>query len=173
MKTEGQAATWVPPVVMPGPETTALARFHWDCAWTGTIEPDTMGRGSPRMSAVGQARFTWTDDGLWLRGEFAQDQFAGERLVLTWKAHYLIGWDPRARDYVAFMADNCGHAGVMRGKIDGDRLVLESTDEGPAAFRVTWDLADPEAPSWIDEVSLDGGPWQLIERYVMTPRAEE
>jgi hypothetical protein len=124
------------------------------------------------MSAIGHASFAWTDDGLWLQGEFIQDQFAGKRLVLTWRAHYLIGWDPRAEDYVAFMADNCGHAGYMRGRIAGDRLVLESTEPGPARFRVTWDLATPEGPSWIDEISVEGGPWRLIERYVMTPRAE-
>ena len=167
---EGQAMAWVPPVVTPGPETAALARFHWDCEWTGTIEPDMMGPASPHMTAIGRASFSWTNDGLWLQGEFVQDQFVGEQLVLTWLAHYLIGWDPQARDYVAFMADNCGHAGFMRGRIAGDQLVLESSDPGPAKFRVTWDLSDPDAPSWIDEVSVDGGPWQLIERYLMTPR---
>jgi hypothetical protein len=48
-----QPAGWVSPVVTPGPETAALARFHWDCEWTGTVEPGMMGPGSPRMSAVG------------------------------------------------------------------------------------------------------------------------
>jgi len=160
---------WVPPLATPGPETAALARFHWDCSWTGTVEPDMMGPGSPRMSATGRATFRWTDDGLWLRGEFVQDQFAGDNLILTWKAHYLAGWDPQARDYVAFMADNCGHAGLMRGRIDRDRLVLRSPDGGPTTFRATWDLSDPDAPTWTDEVSVNGGPWQLIERYVLTP----
>jgi hypothetical protein len=80
-----------------------------------------MGSGSPQMVATGQASFDWTDDGLWPRGEFEQDQSAGGRLILTWKAHYLAGWDPRARDDVAFRADNCDHAGFMRRQIDGDR----------------------------------------------------
>ena len=168
---EARTAAWVPPVATPGAETAALARFHWDCEWTGTIEPNMMGPGSPEMSAVGRATFAWTDDGLWLRGEFVQDQFTDDRLVLTWRAHYLVGWDPQARDYVAFLADNCGHAGFMRGAIAGDRLVMETPGDGPVRFRVTWELSDPGAPSWRDEVSVSGGPWQLVERYVLTPRS--
>jgi hypothetical protein len=72
------------------------------------------------MTADGSARFEWTDDTLWLRGEFAQDQVAGGRVVLPWRAHDTIGWAPAA-------------------------------------------------PIWVDEVSVDDGPWQLIERYVLTP----
>jgi hypothetical protein len=168
--TPGQLPTaWEPPVITPGPETVALARFHWDCTWSGTVEPNMMGPGSPRMSATGRATFAWTDDGLWLRGEFTQDQLVGDRPVLTWKAHYLVGWDPRARGYVAFLADNCGHAGFMRGRIDGNRMILATAGDGPVAFRITWDLSVPEAPTWIDEVSVDGGPWQLVEQYVLSP----
>jgi hypothetical protein len=155
--------------VRPGPETAALTRFHFDCTWTGTVEAGMMGPGSPRMEATGQATFAWTDDGLWLRGEFAQDQVAEGRLVLKWSAHYLVGWDPQARDYVAFMADNCGHAGFMRGFIDGDRMVLTTPGSDPAKFRITWDVTEPGAALWKDEISVEGGPWQLIEEYTMVP----
>jgi hypothetical protein len=160
---------WVPPVATPGPETAALRRFHFDCTWTGTVEPNMMGPGSPRMSAMGRATFVWTDDGLWLRGEFTQDQHVDGLAILTWKAHYLIGWDPVARDYIAFLADNCGHAGFMRGLIEDDRLVLMSSANEPVVFRATWDLSDPTAPIWIDELSVSGGPWQLIEHYTLVP----
>lgn len=173
MTPEGNVpTTWEPPVVAPGPETAALTRFHWDCTWTGTVEPDMMGPGSPRIAATGQATFAWPGAGLWLCGEFLQDQFVGDRLVLTWQAHYLVGWDPLARDYVAFLADNFGHAGVMRGRIEGNRLTLSTPDDNLTVFRVTWDLSDPEAPVWSNEVSVSGGPWQLVERYVLTPAAE-
>jgi hypothetical protein len=121
------------------------------------------------MEATGGATFTWTDDGLWIRGEFVQDQVADGQLLLTWKAHYLTGWDPMAKAYVAFMADNCGHAGFMRGQIESDRLVLESVADGPVAFRITWDLSEPAAPTWVDEMSIGGGPWQLVEGYVLSP----
>lgn len=149
---------WVPPIATPGPETRELTRFHYDYTWTGTVEPDMMGPGSPRMSAIGCATFVWTDDGLRLRGEFTQDQHVDGQLFLTWKAHYLAGWDPLAGDYVAFMADNCGHAGFIRGRIDGDRLVLMSSSNEPIVFRITWDISHPTAPTWIDEMSVRGGP---------------
>jgi hypothetical protein len=121
------------------------------------------------MEATDQATFSWTDDGLWLRGEFRQDQFADGRLVLTWSAHYLVGWDPQARDYVAFMADNCGHAGFMHGDIEGDRMILTTPGDDLMVLRITWDLASPGEPTWKDEVSVGGGPWQLIEQYTMVP----
>lgn len=101
-----------------------------------------MGPGSPRMKATGRARFAWTDDGLWLRGEFAQDQVADGRLVLRWSAHYLVGWELRAGDHVAFMADNCGHAGFMRGSINGERMVLTTPAADPVKFRITWDVSN-------------------------------
>jgi hypothetical protein len=90
--------------------------------------------------------------------------------VLTWLAHYLIGWDPQAQGFVAFQADNCGHAVCMCGRFEGERLMLETTDPGPARFRLTWDLAHPEGPHWTDEVSVDGGPWRVVEEYGLTPR---
>jgi hypothetical protein len=62
---QDRGAAWALPVVAPGPETAALSRFHWDCDWTGTIEPDKMGSGSPRMSTMGHASFAWTDNGFW------------------------------------------------------------------------------------------------------------
>jgi hypothetical protein len=164
----GQPA-WVPPVATPGPETAVLARFHFDCTWTGTVEAGMMGPGSPRMEATGRATFAWTDDGLWLRGEFSQDQIADGRLVLRWSAHYLVGWDPQATEYVAFMADNCGHAGFMRGFVDGDRMVLTTPGADPVTFRISWDASNPVAVRWKDEVSVGGGPWQLIEQYTMVP----
>jgi hypothetical protein len=154
-----------------GPDTAALARFHFDGTWTGTVEAGMMGPGSTHMEATGLAAFSWTDDGLWLAGEFTQDQTSHGRWVLTWHAHYLIGWDPLACNYVAFLADNCGHAGTMRGDITGDRMVLTTPDKGPARFRIAWDAADPHAVRWTDEVSIEHGPWQLIEQYVVVPLA--
>ncbi len=38
----------------PGPEMAALDRFYTDVTWTGTIEPNGMGPGSPAMTARGR-----------------------------------------------------------------------------------------------------------------------
>jgi hypothetical protein len=70
------------------------------------------------------------------------------------------------------MADNCGHAGFMRGAFDGDRMVLTTPGIEPVTFRTTWDVSDPAAATWQDELSVDGGPWQLIEQYTMAPITE-
>jgi hypothetical protein len=166
------APEWTPPVVLPGPETAALDRFHFDCTWTGAIEANMTGPGSPRMEGIGKASFAWTDDGLWLHGEFMQDQFIAGQVVMTWKAHYLVGWDPLQRNYVAFLADNCGHALSMRGEIDGDRFILKTGEPGPFIFRLTWDLSDPRSATWANEMSLNRSPWQLIERYALTRSSE-
>ncbi len=40
---------WTPPKVEPGPNTKALSRFFWSGTWTGTVEADGMGPGSPEM----------------------------------------------------------------------------------------------------------------------------
>jgi hypothetical protein len=56
----------------------------------------------------------------------------------------------------------------MHGRIDGNRLVYESS-VGNARLRMTLDAADPHGVVWTNEASAAGGPWRLIERYRMTP----
>ena len=36
-------------------------------------------------------------------------------------------------------------------------------------IRLLWDLADPARITWRNELSVAGGPWALVEEYVMTP----
>jgi hypothetical protein len=43
----------VPKPITPGPEMAALARFHTDVTWTGSIQAGGMGPGIPAMTAVG------------------------------------------------------------------------------------------------------------------------
>ena len=74
-------------------------------------------------------------------------------------------WDG---EYRATVADVSGHAEVMRGRIDGDRLVFESVGNPPARIRLTWELAGP-ALTWRNELSVGGGPWSLVEEYLCTP----
>ena len=40
----------IPKPITPGPEMAALARFHTDVTWTGTIEAGGMGPGTPAMT---------------------------------------------------------------------------------------------------------------------------
>jgi hypothetical protein len=166
----GHALSTLPRPRTPGPEMAALARFYVDVSWSGTIEPDGMGPGSPAMSARGSGVHHRIHDGLWIVGDYRQDQFLPDgTFVLTWQLHWVTGWDADAGEYRATLNDNYGHADAMRGHIDGDRLVYESIGDGPVRLRMTLDVADPHAAVWTNEASAAGGPWRLIESYRMTP----
>ncbi len=103
----------------------ALARFHRDVTWTGTIEPNAFGPGSPPMTAVGEGVHRFIQDGLWIVGDHRQDQFLADgTFVARWQLHWVAGWDPQAKEYRATVADNYGHADVLRGRIDGDLLTF-------------------------------------------------
>jgi hypothetical protein len=166
----GRQLPTVPGPRTPGPEMEALARFYPDVTWTGTIEPGGMGPGSPAMTARGEGRHHRLHDGLWIVGDHRQDQFLTDgTFVLTWQLHWVTGWDADADEYRATLNDNYGHADVMRGRIDGDRLVYESIGEDPVRLRMTFDVSDPRSAVWTNEASAAGGAWTLIETYRMTP----
>ena len=147
----------------------AIARFYADVTWTGRIEPGGMGPGTPAMTGRGSGRHHLVQDGMWIVGDYRQDQFLADgTYLLTWQLHWVTGWDADAGTYVATHNDNYGHAGVMRGRIDGKRLVYESSD-GNARLRMTFDVTEPQCVVWTNEISTAGGPWRLIESYRMTP----
>jgi len=154
----------------PGPEMAALNRFYTDVTWTGTIEPNGMGSGSPAMTAQGEGVNTRIHDGLWIVGDYRQDQFLTDgTFLLTWRLHWVTGWDAHAGEYRATLNENYGHADVMRGRISGDRLIYETIGERPSRLRLTWDFSDSAAPAWTNEIGLDDGRWLLIESYRMRP----
>ncbi|HZD43127.1 MAG TPA: DUF1579 family protein [Methanomicrobiales archaeon] len=169
----GQSAGWTPRVLEPSPETRALARFHGDATWTGTVKAGGMGAGSPEMEAKGRSTCEWIISGLWLSCLFTQDQFVEGKKVLTWQAHWVAGWDPLAREYRAVGVDSNGASFMFHGRIEGDTLVMESMGDSPVKLRFTWNAGDPNAVLWKNEMSMNGGPYQLIEEYVITPSKEE
>jgi hypothetical protein len=163
----------VPRPRTPGPQMAALARFYRDVSWTGTVEPGGMGPGSPAMTARGEGVHSRLHDGLWIVGDYRQDQFLLDgTFVLTWRLHWVTGWDADAGGYRATLDDNYGHADVMRGRLEGDRLVYETFDDRPARLRLTWDVSDPDRPVWTNEVHLGGDAWQLVESYRMRPAGQ-
>jgi Protein of unknown function (DUF1579) len=167
--TAGPAAT-VPRPITPGPEMTALQRFYPDVTWTGTIAAGGMGPDTPEMTARGRGTHELIQDGRWIVGSYAQEQYLTDGTwVLTWQLLWVAGWDPARGEYRAVLADNYGHADVMHGYIDGDRLVFESVGAAPVRLRMTWDATDPADIIWRNESSLDGTDWTLIETYRMTP----
>ena len=166
-RTDAQA---VPKPTTPGVEMAALGRFLLDVTWTGTIVEGGMGPGTPAMTAVGWGRHTTIQDGRWIVGTYEQDQrLTDGAFVLTWKLHWVAGWDPTAAVHRATLADNYGHADVMRGRIDGDRLTFTTFGDRPVQLRLIWDLSDPANMTWRNEASVGDGAWSLIEEYRLTP----
>jgi hypothetical protein len=53
----------------------------------------------------------------------------------------------------------------MKGWIDGDRLIFETVGDPPVQLRLMWDATDPRDLTWRNEVSVQGGPWSLVEEY--------
>jgi hypothetical protein len=152
-----------------GPEMTALAPFYRDWHWTGTIQAGGMGPGSPEMSGRGSAVCRLIQDGLWYDCDFEQDQrLADGTLVLTWRLHWVTGWDRLSGEYRACSADNNGPTLAMyRGRIESNRLVYESLSDALPRIRLTWILDDSTHATWRNEFSRDGQSWGLIEEYEM------
>jgi hypothetical protein len=160
----------VPRPITAGVEMTALARFLPDATWSGQIEEGGMGPGTPPMTAQGRGVHHVIQDGLWIVGDYSQEQYALDGShVLTWQLHWVVGWDPANHEYRATLADNNGHADVMRGQIDGDRLTFHSLGDGPVRLRLIWDASNPDDLIWTNEASVENGPWTLVETYHMRP----
>jgi hypothetical protein len=160
---------WEPIIRKPGPETEALARFHPNGTWTGRVKAGGMGPGSPEMEAKGRADCEWIIDGLWRSCRFEQDQFVEGEKVVTWKACWIAGWDARAREYRGVAVDSNGISMMFRGRLEGERLIMESMGETPVNLRFIWDATDPRAVTWSNEMLTEDGSWMLIEEYVIRP----
>jgi hypothetical protein len=168
--TVGAGLDSTPKPITPGPEMAALGGFHTDVTWTGSIEADGMGPGTPAMTAVGWGKHETIQDGRWIVGTYQQDQFlADNTFVLTWQLHWVAGWDPTAGEYRATLADNYGHADVMRGWIEADRLTFETIGDRPVRLRLVWDMSNPREMTWRNEMSVAGAPWSLVEEYRCRP----
>jgi hypothetical protein len=160
----------VPMPIEVGPEMEALWRFYPDVSWSGTISEGGMGPGTPRMHATGQGTHEIIQDGRWIVGTYAQDQFLDDgTFVLRWQLHWAVGWVPDANRYQATMADNYGRVGVMTGWIEGDRLIFESVEGSTAPIRLIWDISDPQVITWRNEMAVGEDAWFLIEEYRMAP----
>ena len=70
-----------------------------------------MGPGSPPMRAAGAGLHQVIQDGLWVVGDYKQDQFLEDgSFVLKWALHWVAGWDALQAQYQPTYADNYGHA---------------------------------------------------------------
>lgn len=158
-----------PPPLRTGPEMEALKKFHFDCTWTGTVKSGGMGPNSPEMAVVGKGLFHPIMEGLWLIGDFEQDQLVQDEVILRWKAHYMVGWSVQEQAYKIALVDSNGVAGTMKGRIEGNRFVAETYDQSPVKLQMVWELLDDGSIRWINRGAVNGRDWFLIEEYICTP----
>lgn len=163
------AIPWQPPIPLrSGPEMAALKPFHANCVWTGTVHAGGMGPGSPFMTANGKAIFTPIMDGAWLVGDFEQEQLIEGKAVITWKAHYVVGWNPQEHEYKVTYVDNNGSATVMHGRLEAKSFIVETIGTPAIQLRLIWTLLKPGQVEWRNECSINGSPWFLVEEYLCT-----
>lgn len=160
----------IPQPIVPGREMGAIRRFHRDGTWTGTIHAGGMGPGTPMQVASGRARHRWIQDGTWLVGDYEQDQLLRDGThVLTWKLHWVCGWDPAAGAYKATLVDNFGRADLLSGRVVGDSMIFTSVGPEPPIQRVTREAMLGGPILWRSEMSRDGASWIRIEDHEIIP----
>ena len=68
-----------------------------------------------------------------------------------------------AGEYRAVLVGSNGTAALLRGELDGLRLVMTPAGTVQTAgqmgtIHVVWDATEPNAVRWINEASVNGGP---------------
>ena len=96
--------------------------------WSGKILPGTLGPGAPPAEMSGRTEGTWVNDGLYLliQGDYrySTDEISGS----FWKFDYFLGYDPLAKRYRQWSADNVGMA-TKDCTLDGTRLIIDVPPE--------------------------------------------
>ncbi len=65
--------------------------------------------------------------------------------------------------------DSNGISMMFRGRLEGDRLIMESMGDPAVNLRFIRDATDPRAITWTNEIMTEDGSWRLIEEYVIRP----
>jgi hypothetical protein len=119
-----------------------IKKFTRNATWEGHLPAGALGMNSPAMATRGSVRCRWAVDDMWLVCEI-EDHMGDTRV---WKAVWVSGWDQGHGEYRGAIFDSFGNASMMRGKLDGEKLIFESMDDvimhGHATrLRFTFDAA--------------------------------
>lgn len=155
----------------PGPETEALKTFTKNVTWTGKVPAGAYGN-NPELPSKGKATCKWILNNLWAACDMEDTQGTGKQAV-TWKGHWVYGWDFEAKEYRGTMTDSFGATVPMKGKLDGPKLTWESVSETtmmgqPTKIRITMDATDPKAVKFTGE-HTQGKNYVVDEETVMKP----
>lgn len=147
-------------MLKPGPETQAIKRFTKNASWEGHLPAGALGMNAPAMATKGFLKCKWCVNDLWLVCE-VEDVMGTGPDARVWKAVWVSGWDFGHREYRGAIFDSFGNSSMMRGKLDGDRLIFESMDDVimhgvPTRLRFTFDASPPRGVKFTAEHTVNG-----------------
>ena len=136
--------------------------------WSGKILPGALGPGCPEADMFGQTEGSWVNDGLYLliQGDY---QYRVEEIGGSfWKFDYFLGYDPLAKRYRQWLADNVGLA-IKDCTLEGTRLIVDFPPDAriesgghTIVFRQIYDWSKADVIKNTFEVRVDGGEWVLV-----------
>jgi hypothetical protein len=149
-----------------GDEARVFDRFvgTWDCAYTFFLDDGSIRR------ALGELEFGWVLDGqamqdIWI----TYPKEAGKERSIGTSVRF---FDQKTKLWrVIFVSPSYGAFISVRGRAEGERIVLRGVDDEGAMLR--WSFNDFKADSfiWRGETSRDGGKsWRLEEEHRMKRR---
>jgi hypothetical protein len=138
----------------------------------GTMKAGAMGPGSPEMATKGTHNCKWSKDQLWLDCEISSGPATPDKKMPPWMGHIHTGYDYMNKIYRSVGVDNMGCAMMMEGKLDGQKLTLESVGTymmmgKPVKSRITLDMTDPKAIKFMGEHQMDGK-WMVSDEATLT-----
>src|SRR5579871_4503825 len=157
----------------PGPETKLVDKFTKSARWEGIMPAGALGRDAPALPARGSMNCRWCVNDLWLVCEI-EDRMGTGPDAHVWKAVWVSGWDFGHREYRGAIFDSFGNTSMMRGRIEGEKLVFESMTDvvlhGQATrLRFTFDAgASAQGVEFTAEHSV-GGVFCVDERQLHVP----
>jgi hypothetical protein len=157
----------------PGPETSLIKKFTKNASWEGHLPAGALGMNAPAMATRGSVKCHWAVNDLWLVCEI-EDQMGEGPTARVWKAVWVSGWDFGHKEYRGSIFDSFGNASMMRGKLDGEKLIFESMDDvimfGHATrLRFTFDAgASDKGVKFIAEHKV-GGEFVIDEQEIHVP----
>jgi hypothetical protein len=155
-----------PPALKAGTQMKLLKQFMFECQWTGKVQAGGMGQGSPEMQGIGKASFKPMMGGLWLVGDFEQNQFVNGQLLIVWKMHFIVGWNEAEQRFKIALVDNNGTAALMSGRIEDKRFIAQNSPNAPVRLELVWELLEDGSVRWTNHCSVQPGSWFLVEEYL-------
>jgi hypothetical protein len=150
-----------PQMSKPSPEYQRLRYFvgNWQIEWE--TKPGPMGPGG---------KVTVTDHNEMLGEFFVVFHREGRGSTGSGKEIGILGYDPEQKVYTYENFDNDGDVGRATATISGDTWVLlapavAACQQAANKFKERFTLKEvsPTSYTFINEISIDGGPWTRIE----------